>query len=127
MSARDDAGGPARAARDAHGAPAEPRTPFAEPWQAQAFALAVHLHERGVFGWDEWTAALARELEAQDPAAGGADYHERWLAALESLLASRALVDPDALEATVAAWHRAARATPHGMPIALDNDPEARP
>ena len=121
--ARDDDAGtrPLRAA----GAPA-PDAPFAEPWQAQAFALVAHLHERGVFGWDEWTAALARELEGQDPAAGGADYHERWLAALESVLAARDLVDADALEATVAAWHRAARATPHGMPIELANDPGTR-
>ena len=105
------------------GGPPAPGAPFDEPWQAEAFALVAHLHERGAFGWDEWTAALARELERQDPAAGGADCHERWLAALESLLAARGLVDADALEATAAAWRRAARATPHGRPIELANDP----
>ena len=98
--------------------------PFAAPWQAEAFALVVHLRERGAFGHEEWTAALARELARQDPAADGADYHERWLAALESLLGALGPVDPETLEATVAAWHRAARATPHGRPIELANDPQ---
>ena len=37
---------------------------FAEPWQAQAFALAVKLSEQGHFTWKEWAAALADELEA---------------------------------------------------------------
>jgi hypothetical protein len=27
---------------------------FAEPWQAQAFALAVRLSEQGYFTWKEW-------------------------------------------------------------------------
>ena len=31
---------------------------FGAPWQAQAFALALALHERGVFTWPEWAAAL---------------------------------------------------------------------
>jgi hypothetical protein len=35
---------------------------FAEPWQAQAFALAVKLSEQGHFTWKEWAAALANEL-----------------------------------------------------------------
>ena len=101
--------------------------PFAEPWQVQAFALVEHLCERGALDRREWTAALARALEGQDPGARGTDYHARWLAALESLLVERGLVAPDALEATVAAWRRAARATPHGPPIALANDPEGGP
>ena len=27
---------------------------FAEPWQAQAFAMTVALHDRGLFSWNEW-------------------------------------------------------------------------
>ena len=27
---------------------------FREPWEAQAFAMAVSLHERGLFTWPEW-------------------------------------------------------------------------
>jgi hypothetical protein len=29
---------------------------FAEPWQAQAFALAVELSAKGHFTWKEWEA-----------------------------------------------------------------------
>lgn len=36
---------------------------FSEPWQAQAFALVLALHEQGLFAWSEWaeylTAAIA--------------------------------------------------------------------
>src|SRR5436190_12475375 len=32
---------------------------FAEPWQAQAFALAVKLSEQGHFTWKEWAQGLA--------------------------------------------------------------------
>ena len=34
---------------------------FTEPWQAQAFALAVKLSEQGHFTWKEWATALAAE------------------------------------------------------------------
>src|SRR5262245_4772168 len=37
---------------------------FAEPWQAQAFALAVKLSEQGHFTWKEWSSALADEIKA---------------------------------------------------------------
>ena len=37
---------------------------FVEPWEAQAFALAVKLSERGYFTWKEWASALADELRA---------------------------------------------------------------
>ena len=32
---------------------------FNEPWQAQAFAMAVTLHEAGYFSWSEWSDRLA--------------------------------------------------------------------
>ena len=35
---------------------------FAEPWQAQAFAMAVQLHERGLFTWPEWAETLGRRI-----------------------------------------------------------------
>ena len=40
---------------------------FQEPWQATAFALAVHLSERGAIPWTEWSAALG----ARDPGGRG--------------------------------------------------------
>ncbi|WP_342237543.1 nitrile hydratase accessory protein [Inquilinus sp. OTU3971] len=102
---------------------------FAEPWQAQAFAMAVALHQRGVFTWPEWAAALAAEIAragaAGDPDDGGR-YYEHWLAALERLVQAKGVVDAGALGRRKDAWDRAARATPHGAPILLENDPLSR-
>ena len=91
---------------------------FAEPWEAQAFALAVALHERGVFTWPEWAAALAAEIE-RDP---GAAYYRQWLAALERLVAEKNLTDAVTLHRYADAWGRAADRTPHGTPIELRPD-----
>ena len=59
-----------RSGIDAGPGPAEPDV-FAEPWQAEAFALAVALHGRGLFSWQEWAAALAGEVGRPDAAADG--------------------------------------------------------
>ena len=95
---------------------------FAEPWQAQAFALAVKLSEQGHFTWTEWAAALADEVKA---AAGrgepddGSRYYEYWLAALERLVAAKGLVGRVAMRERKEAWADAYRHTPHGKPIEL--------
>ncbi len=106
----------------------EPRLPpgvdepvFAEPWQAQAFAMTVSLHAAGLFSWSEWAAELSAELKGE--AADGHDYYEHWLAALEALVRQKGIADAATIEALTAAWHRAAEATPHGKPILLENDP----
>jgi nitrile hydratase accessory protein len=95
---------------------------FREPWEAQAFALALALHERGLFTWPEWAAALAAEI-ARAQAAGdpdtGATYYHHWLAALEALVASKQLADPATLDRYRTAWTQAATRTPHGHPIEL--------
>jgi len=88
---------------------------FAAPWEAQAFALAVSLHERGVFTWPEWSQALADEI-ARAPDAG---YYEQWLATLERLVAEHELADPETLSRYARGWGRAAERTPHGTPIEL--------
>jgi nitrile hydratase accessory protein len=98
--------------RDGAGAPV-----FAEPWQAKAFALAVHLHERGAFAWPDFAAALAGQC-ARDPEG---EYYASWLRALEGLLADRGLAAPEAVAELAAAWRRAAAATPHGQPVRLAN------
>jgi nitrile hydratase accessory protein len=98
---------------------------FRAPWEAQAFAMAVALHERGLFTWPEWGAMLADEIKrAQagvDPDLGDTYYHH-WLAALERLAAEKGAVEPAALARCRAAWARAAARTPHGAPIALTDD-----
>lgn len=98
---------------------------FAEPWQAQAFALTVALHGRGLFSWGEWADALSAEVRHLGAAPDGHDYYERWLAALEKLLAAKGVAAPVDVDALAAAWQRAAHATPHGKPILLENDPLA--
>lgn len=99
---------------------------FAEPWQAEAFAMVVALHERGLFEWGEWAERLSAEVKRPDAATDGSDYYERWLAALERLLAEKGLAGRDEVDLVAAAWERAAHATPHGSPILLENDPLAR-
>ncbi|OLP44580.1 nitrile hydratase accessory protein [Rhizobium oryziradicis] len=97
---------------------------FAEPWQADAFALTVHLHARGVFTWPEWAEALSAEVHKPDRAEDGSDYFEAWVAALSAVLCSKGVVDAPTLDALHQGWQRAAMATPHGQPILLENDPE---
>jgi nitrile hydratase accessory protein len=102
---------------------------FREPWEAQAFAMAVALHERGVFTWSEWAVALADEIKAAQAAGdpdSGDTYYRHWLAALEKLVAEKALTNRSELSERRDQWDRAARATPHGQPIELMNDPGSR-
>ena len=94
---------------------------FAEPWQAQIFALTLALNERGLFSWTEWADALGAAL--QGAAKDGSDYYERWLSAFEALLVQKSLVTMPEVAEFTAAWHRAAEATPHGKPILIENDP----
>jgi len=95
---------------------------FAEPLEAQAFALAVKLSEQGHFTWKEWAAALAGELKAAadrgEPDDGSRYYHD-WLAALERLVTAKGLTDPATLAGRKEAWAEAYRRTPHGKPVEL--------
>ena len=95
---------------------------FAEPWQAQAFALAVRLSAQGHFTWKEWAEALAAELRAaaeRGEPDDGSRYYHHWLAALERLVNSKGLTDPAALAQRKEAWADAYRHTPHGKPVEL--------
>ena len=96
---------------------------FSEPWEAQAFALAVRLSERGYFSWQEWTQALGAELKAaadRSEPDDGTNYYHHWLAALERLVAEKGLASPGELAARKDAWVDAYRHTPHGQPVELD-------
>jgi nitrile hydratase accessory protein len=95
---------------------------FAEPWQAQAFALAVRLSAEGYFTWKEWATALAEELKSAEERGqpdDGTRYYEHWLATLERLVTSKGLTDRMALLARKEAWADAYRHTPHGKPVEL--------
>jgi nitrile hydratase accessory protein len=95
---------------------------FKEPWEAQAFAMTLALHERGLFSWVEWAAALAAQIAAAQ-AAGDPDtgdtYYRHWLAALEGLVARKGASSGDELARYRHAWDHAADRTPHGQPIEL--------
>ena len=95
---------------------------FREPWQAQAFAMALALHERGLYTWPEWAAALAKQIEAAqatgDPDLGDT-YYRHWVTALEALVADKQAGSAAELACLRTAWDRAADRTPHGQPIVL--------
>jgi nitrile hydratase accessory protein len=107
--------------------PSQPRDDdgpvFREPWEAQAFALAVELSGAGHFTWPEWAEALAGEIEAAqargDPDLGDT-YYQHWLAALERLVSQKGLASAGELEQRREAWREAAARSPHGEPIKLD-------
>jgi nitrile hydratase accessory protein len=98
---------------------------FQAPWQAQAFAMVVRLHEAGHFTWPEWAALLSEEIETAqkdgDPDLGDT-YYLHWLSALERMVAEKGLSSADELSRRKDAWRRAAAATPHGEPIVLPAD-----
>jgi nitrile hydratase accessory protein len=115
---------PAEAARRAlPGIPCDAEGPvFREPWEAQAFAMALALHERGVFSWSEWAQALGAEIKraqaAGDPDTGET-YYRHWLATLEGLVARKGVASSETLHRYRDAWDHAADRTPHGKPIEL--------
>ena len=95
---------------------------FREPWEAQAFAMAIELHNRGLFAWPEWSATLGAEIKraqaAGDPDTGET-YYRHWLAALERIVAEKGVTDAGTLRKYYDAWDHAADRTPHGAPIEL--------
>jgi nitrile hydratase accessory protein len=96
-----------------------------EPWEAQAFAMALALHARGLFTWPEWAATLSAEIKraqaAGDPDTGET-YYRHWLNALERLVAEKGIADQKTLMRYYNAWDHAADRTPHGAPIELRPD-----
>ncbi len=95
---------------------------FREHWEAHAFAMALALHARGLFTWNEWADTLAGEIKraqaAGDPDSGET-YYRHWLATLEQLVASKGVTSSETLHRYRDAWDHAADRTPHGSPIEL--------
>ena len=102
---------------------------FSAPWEGQAFALALALHERGVFTWGDWAERLGEEIRraqaAGDPDTGET-YYQHWFNTLERVVAEKGVASRETLTSYRDAWQRAAHRTPHGKPIELqrgDFDP----
>ena len=120
---------PTLARRAADAVPSIPRDAqgpvFREPWEAQAFAIAVALHARGLFTWPEWAATLAEEIKraqaAGDPDTGET-YYRHWLATLERMVAEKGVASAETLHRYRDAWDHAAERTPHGTPIELKTE-----
>ena len=112
-----------RAADAVPGIPCDAEGPvFREPWEAQAFAMTLALHSRGLFTWPEWAATLGAEIKraqaAGDPDTG-LTYYRHWLAALERIVAEKGVASAATLQRYYDAWDHAADRTPHGTPIEL--------
>ena len=121
-----DARAAAQATRALPAIPCDAEGPvFREPWEAQAFAMALALHERGVFTWAEWAETLGAQIKraqaAGDPDTGET-YYRHWLAALETLVAAKGVATSEVLTRYRDAWDRASDRTPHGKPIELRED-----
>jgi nitrile hydratase accessory protein len=118
---------PAAAWQAADSVPSIPRDAdgpvFREPWEAHAFAMALVLHERGLFTWPEWAATLADEIrraQAVGDPDTGETYYRHWLNALERIVTEKHVTDAQTLARYRNAWDRAADRTPHGAPIELE-------
>ena len=116
--------------------PADHKGPvFAEPWHAQAFAMAVSLHAAGVFSWTDWAETLSQKIASDpensaepalntdtNPTDWNERYYQHWLAALEHLLTARGVADQDQITAMADAWRAAYLRTPHGEPVSLNEE-----
>jgi len=97
---------------------------YQEPWQAQAFALAMQLSRAGVFSSKEWTAALSDEIRLHPARANespSAAYYRQVLAALERLIGDKGALSGAEITERAETWRRAYLNTPHGEPVELSN------
>lgn len=95
---------------------------FAEPWQAQAFAMAVELIQKHVISWPDWADAIGHEIaHAQENGfkEDGSDYYHLWVRALENLVVGQGLAAKEELATVKTAWHSAYQDTPHGEPVSI--------
>ncbi len=108
------------------GLPSDAEGPvFGAPWEAHAFAMVLTLHDKGLFTWPEWAAALSNQIKTAQAAGDpdtGETYYLHWLAALERIVAAKNVTTPEVLARYHRAWDAAAERTPHGAPIELRSE-----
>ena len=112
-----------RAAESVPGIPRDQTGPvFRAPWEAHAFAMALALHEKGLFAWSEWSAMLGEEIkkaQSDGDSDTGETYYRHWLATLERMVGEKGAATAQALRQHYQAWEHAMHRTPHGKPIEL--------
>jgi nitrile hydratase accessory protein len=100
---------------DVEGSAAPPRRNgelvFDAPWESRAFGLAIALHEKGLFEWEEFRSHLIAEIGGGEREPDGRwSYYARWLAALEKTLTDKGLCTPD----EIGSRQSALACRPHG-------------
>ena len=77
---------------------------FEAPWQSRVFAMAVSLHESGVFPWSEFQAQLIAVIARADAQQAEAEYayFDHFAAALQALLLDKGVLDSATLDARTA-------------------------
>jgi nitrile hydratase accessory protein len=102
---------------------AESEPVFTEPWQAQAFAMALALLQNKAFSWSEWAETLGAEIAGAAEhgiAEDGSGYYELWLRALEQLVTEKELSNQQELSRLKQSWKTAYETTPHGQPVTIE-------
>ena len=78
---------------------------FEAPWQGRIFGMARLLAEEGHYSWDDFRAHLIEKVGDWDRSAAAQDpneayrYYDHFLAAFQSLLAEKGLLDKGSVEA----------------------------
>ena len=94
---------------------------FAEPWQAELFAITLNLHEKGLFNWDSWTKKLGGSLK-RDKNKSKDDlehYFLNWLSVLEETLLEKKVTELTKIMTIEKAWRDAISKTPHGKKVEI--------
>ena len=99
---------------------------FEHPWELRAFAIAVAAYENGQYAWSEFQLSLAQAVKQweDDEAPPPWAYYERWLEALETVLAGNGALSgadlDDRTKAVLAVPRTANHHEAHREPVAID-------
>ena len=98
---------------------------FSQPWELRAFAIAVAAFHSGQFQWTEFQQQLIASIQQWESGARSEawSYYERWLDALENILADKGSLTGEALsertQAVLAVPRDANHHHAHREPVAV--------
>ena len=85
---------------------------FQDPWEGEAFAMAVALCEQGLYPWsdfrDQLIARIAVAEQKEQPPESSPTYYEHWLAAFEALVIEKEILTKEKIDARATWLARAA-------------------